>query len=52
MNRRNFIRGILGLTAIGTLTGVYAWQIEPFLLEFVNVKMPIQNLPQEVNADK
>lgn len=27
------------------MTGIYSWQIEPFWLEFVKVKMPIRNLP-------
>lgn len=32
------------------ITGLYAWQIEPFWLEFVRKKMPIQNLPDELEG--
>lgn len=49
MNRRKFIKntslGTLGLGFMGTL---YAWQIEPFWLEFVHKKMPIKNLPENL----
>ena len=30
------------------VTGLYTWQIEPFWLEFVKVKMPIKNLPDDL----
>jgi uncharacterized protein len=50
MNRRKLIRSILGLTGIGTLTGIYTWQIEPFWLEFVKIKMPIQHLPKDLEG--
>ncbi len=33
---------------IGVLSGLYAWQIEPFWLEFVKIKMPIKNLPDNL----
>ena len=49
MNRRKFIkRTFWGLTGIGFFSGLYAWQIEPFWLEFVKVKMPIRNLPSNL----
>lgn len=49
MNRRKFIkRTFWGLTGLGFLTGLYTWQIEPFWLEFVKVKMPIKNLPNDL----
>ncbi len=49
MKRRKFIKKVLwGTAGLGLLTGVYAWQIEPFWLEFVEKKMPIQNLPNEL----
>ncbi len=49
MNRRKFIkRTAWGLTGIGLFSGIYAWQIEPFWLEFVNVKMPVKHLPNEL----
>jgi hypothetical protein len=47
MKRRKFIKNtILSSTGIGLITGLYSWQIEPFWLEFVKVKMPILNLPK------
>ncbi len=43
MKRRVFIKRTL---SAGAITALYAWQIEPFWLEFVNIKMPIKNLPK------
>lgn len=49
MERRKFIKNTL-LTGVGAsiLSGLYSWQIEPFWLEFVHVKMPIKNLPKNL----
>ncbi|WP_200975259.1 metallophosphoesterase [Echinicola sp. 20G] len=44
MNRRSFLISS-GLLAGGLASGVYAWQVEPFWLEFVQRKMPIKHLP-------
>jgi uncharacterized protein len=43
MKRRNFVKSVVGL---GAVTALYAWQIEPFWVEFVRLKMPIKNLPK------
>jgi predicted MPP superfamily phosphohydrolase len=49
MKRRKFIKNTLwGSASIGLLTGMYTWQIEPFWLEFVKVKMPVLNLPKDL----
>ena len=49
MKRITFIKkAFLGLIGGGLLSGLYTWQIEPFWLEFVKVKMPIKNLPEEL----
>jgi len=49
MKRRKFIKNtVLGSAGIGFIAGLYSWQIEPFWLEFVNVKMPIHNLPKSL----
>jgi len=49
MNRRRFVkRAFLGLTGAGVFAGLYTWQIEPFWLEFVRVKMTIKNLPDHL----
>jgi len=48
MNRRKFIKVGFGLGATVTLTGLYSWQISPYQLEFVKLKMAIRNLPQEL----
>jgi uncharacterized protein len=45
IKRRMFIKSLL---SAGAIAGVYAWQIEPFWLEFVRVKMPIHNLPDDL----
>lgn len=49
MNRRRFIKNAFWSSlGIGFLAGMYAWQIEPFWLEFVKRKMPIRHLPKEL----
>jgi uncharacterized protein len=49
MNRRSFLKKTsLGLAGIGLSSGLYAWQIEPFCLEFVSLKMPIKHLPKHL----
>ena len=50
MKRRNFIKGLASLTALSACTGLYAWQIEPFWLEFVQQDMPIKNLPKDLQG--
>lgn len=51
MNRRKFIQYSLGgILGSGIVGGLYAWQIEPFHLEFVKVAMPIKNLPAHLEG--
>ena len=50
MKRRKALKGLLGLTGAGVLTGLYTWQVEPFWLEFVYQKMPVKNLPKELEG--
>ena len=50
MKRRTFLKGLAGFTGAGLLSGLYAWQVEPFWLEFVQVPMPIKNLPTELEG--
>ncbi|NOQ72926.1 MAG: phosphoesterase [Crocinitomix sp.] len=49
-NRRKFLKRSMIVGGAGLLTGLYAWQIEPFWLEFVYHKMPIKNLPKNLNG--
>ncbi len=49
MDRRKYIKNTFwGLTGIGLFGACYAWQIEPFWLEFVKLRMPIKNLPKHL----
>ena len=49
MNRRKFLKqSAIGAATLGSLTGLYTWQIEPFWLEFVHKQMPIKNLPDDL----
>jgi predicted MPP superfamily phosphohydrolase len=49
VQRRKFLRNtIITSIGVGLLGSIYSWQIEPFWLEFVKVKMPIKNLPKEL----
>ncbi|WP_236973835.1 metallophosphoesterase [Membranihabitans maritimus] len=50
MQRRKFIWGLGGALGIGALTCLYSWQIEPYWLEFVKLKMDVKNLPSELSG--
>ncbi len=50
MKRRQFLKGMAGVAALGTTSGLYAWQVEPFWLEFVKKKMPVRNLPAHLEG--
>jgi uncharacterized protein len=51
MKRRKFIkRSLYTLAGLGLFGGFYAWQIEPFWLEFVRQKMPVRNLPKDLHG--
>lgn len=51
MKRRKFIKNTLwGFTGLSALSGLYAWQIEPFWLEFVKLPMSIKNLPDNLQG--
>ncbi|PZD76905.1 metallophosphoesterase [Mesonia sp. K7] len=49
MHRKKFIKNsLLGTLGLGLISSVYSWQIEPFWLEFVKLKMPVKNLPDHL----
>jgi len=48
MNRKTFLKRLAQLSVIGAFPMLYSWQIEPFWLEFVERKLPIKNLPEEL----
>jgi uncharacterized protein len=51
MRRRAFLKkSFWTLATTGIVSGLYAWQIEPFWLEFVRLKMPVKNLPDELKG--
>jgi len=51
MKRRKFIKkSFFGALGASIITGIYSWQIEPFWLEFVKVKMTIKNLPHHLKG--
>jgi predicted MPP superfamily phosphohydrolase len=51
MKRRKFIKkSFLGVLSASIIGGSYSWQIEPFWLEFVKIKMPINNLPNHLKG--
>ncbi len=53
MNRRKFIRNsILAGISTGLSIGLYSWQIEPFWLEIVNLRMPVKNLPAHLQGKR
>jgi uncharacterized protein len=46
LNRKKFLKRLSIFGGVTACIGLYAWQIEPFWLEFVKLKMPIKNLPK------
>lgn len=50
ITRRLFLTKMAQTVGLGLLTGAYAWQVEPFWLEFVYQKMPLKNLPKELEG--
>ncbi|MCB0514464.1 MAG: metallophosphoesterase [Chitinophagales bacterium] len=49
MKRRKFIKNtLLAGLGIGLVNGLYAWQVEPFCLEFVSMQMPLAHLPEKL----
>lgn len=50
MKRRTFLKGASAFAGLTAFTGLYAWQIEPFWLEFVYKKMPVKGLPDHLEG--
>jgi len=48
MTRKSFVRTLFGFSAASLLTVSYTFNVEPYWLEFVKVKMPIKNLPDKL----
>ncbi len=38
------------ISAVGVFPMLYSWQVEPFWLEFVERKLPVKNLPRELEG--
>ncbi|MBU3012772.1 metallophosphoesterase [Polaribacter vadi] len=53
MNRKAFLKkSMYSVLGLGLFTAFYSWQLEPFWLEFVKLKMPIKNLPENLVGKK
>ncbi|WP_405562345.1 metallophosphoesterase [Polaribacter sp. Asnod6-C07] len=53
MNRKAFLKkSMYSVLGLSLFTGFYSWQLEPFWLEFVKLKMPIKNLPENLVGKK
>lgn len=50
MNRKTFLKRLLQISAVGAFPMLYSWQVEPFWLEFVERKLPVKNLPRELEG--
>lgn len=50
MTRKIFLKRFFQLSILGAFPVLYSWQVEPFWLEFVHKKMPIKNLPKELEG--
>ncbi|MGC4128832.1 MAG: metallophosphoesterase [Bergeyella sp.] len=50
MKRKTFLKTLGKLSLLGAFPLLYSWQVEPFWLEFVRKKMPVKNLPDELDG--
>lgn len=50
MTRKKFLKRLLQLSAAGALPFLYSWQVEPFWVEFVEKKLPVKNLPENLEG--
>lgn len=50
MTRKHFLKRLYQLSVIGSFPLFYSWQIEPFWVEFVERKLPVKNLPKELEG--
>lgn len=50
MTRKHFLKRLFQLSVIGSFPLLYSWQIEPFWVEFVERKLPVKNLPKELEG--
>ncbi|KPH11222.1 metallophosphoesterase [Chryseobacterium sp. ERMR1:04] len=48
MTRKSFLKKLLQISVVGAFPVLYSWQVEPFWLEFVEKKMPIKKLPENL----
>ncbi|MBQ0152088.1 MAG: metallophosphoesterase [Chryseobacterium sp.] len=52
MTRKLFLKRVAQAGILALFPSLYAWQIEPFWVEFVEKKLPIKNLPQDLIGKK
>ncbi len=45
LKRRKFLKTLITISGVSAVAGLYAWQVEPYWLEFVRIDMPVKNLP-------
>jgi len=50
MTRKHFLKRLFQLSVVGSFPLFYSWQIEPFWVEFVERKLPVKNLPKELEG--
>lgn len=48
MNRRQFLASMAALPIAGAGVGLYTWQVEPYWVEYIQMPLPIENLPSEL----
>lgn len=45
ITRRQFLQGMLGVTAVTAFTGIYTFRIEPYWVKIEYLPLPVRNLP-------
>ena len=50
MDRKTFLKRLFQISAVAAFPMLYSWQVEPFWLEFVERKLPVKNLPEELEG--
>ncbi|MBK1894160.1 metallophosphoesterase [Chryseobacterium paridis] len=50
MTRKTFLKRIFQLSLVGAFPALYSWQVEPFWVEFVERKLHIKNLSDDLDG--
>ncbi|HCN48359.1 MAG TPA: phosphoesterase [Chryseobacterium sp.] len=50
MNRKTFLKRVVQISVLGLFPALYSWKVEPFWVDFVQRKLPVKNLPKNLEG--